>query len=84
MYSLYFFAATFLGAAGMAFLGDRNRKFAAQQDFLSRLATTMHVELGLAESLRLLLEEFAAGISHRTRLCSPIATRTWSASSSGA
>jgi signal transduction histidine kinase len=59
MYSLYFFGATFLGAAGMAFLGDRNRKFASQQDFLSRLVTTMHVELGLAESLRLLLEEFA-------------------------
>jgi signal transduction histidine kinase len=59
MYSFYFVGATFLGAAGMAFLGDRNRKFASQQDFLSRLATTMHVELGLAESLRLLLEEFA-------------------------
>jgi signal transduction histidine kinase len=59
IYSLYFFAATFLGAAGMAFLGDRNRRFAAQQDFLERLSTTMHVELGLAESLRLLLEEFA-------------------------
>ena len=43
----------------MAFLGDRNRKFAWQQEFLSRLATTMHVDLGLAESLRLLLEEFA-------------------------
>jgi signal transduction histidine kinase len=58
-YSLYFFAATFLAAAGMAFLGDRNRRFASQQSFLARLATTMHVELGLAESLRLLLEEFA-------------------------
>src|SRR5450755_2867069 len=59
VYSLYFFGATFLAAAGMAFLGDRNRRFAGQQAFLGRLATTMHVELGLAESLRLLLEEFA-------------------------
>jgi signal transduction histidine kinase len=58
-YSLHFYAATFLGAAGVAFLGDRNRRFAWQQEFLGRLSTTMHVDLGLAESLRLLLEEFA-------------------------
>jgi signal transduction histidine kinase len=58
-YSLPFYAATFLGCAGVALLGDRNRQFASQQDFLGRLATTMHVDLGLAESLRLLLEEFA-------------------------
>ena len=60
LYSMPFLTASFLGAAGMAFLGDRNRLFATQQDFLSRLSTTMHVELGLAESLRLLLEEIAA------------------------
>ncbi|MGB2628234.1 MAG: histidine kinase [Candidatus Acidiferrum sp.] len=59
LYSLPFYAATFLGAAGVAFLGDYNRRFAYQQEFLSRLTTTMHVDLGLAESLRLLLEEFA-------------------------
>ena len=41
----------------MAFLGDRNRRFAWQQSFLTRLANTMHVDLGLSESLRLLLEE---------------------------
>jgi signal transduction histidine kinase len=58
-YSLPFYGATFLGCAGLAFLGDRNRQFAMQQEFLGRLATTMHVDLGLAESLRLLLEEFA-------------------------
>jgi len=58
-YSLPFYAATFLGTAGVAFLGDRNRQFAYQQQFLALLATTMHVDLGLAESLRLLLEEFA-------------------------
>jgi signal transduction histidine kinase len=56
-YSLSFYAASYLGALGMAFLGDRNRRFATQQDFLGRLSTTMHVDLGLAESLRLLLEE---------------------------
>ncbi len=54
-----FLAATFLGAAGMGFLGDRNRRFVVQQEFLARLNGTMHVELGLAESLRLLLEELA-------------------------
>ncbi len=59
LYSLPFYAATFLGAAGVGFLGDRNRQFAYQQEFLALLATTMHVDLGLAESLRLLLEEFA-------------------------
>jgi signal transduction histidine kinase len=51
------FAATLLGAGGMAFLGDRNRRFTEQQEFLNRVSGTMHVELGLAESLRLLLED---------------------------
>ncbi len=60
LHSLPFLLAAFLGAAGMAFLGDRNRQFAGQQDFLGRLSNTMHVDLGLAESLRLLLEEMAA------------------------
>src|SRR5882762_8812348 len=45
------------GSRGLAFLGDLNRQFASQQDFLSRISNTMHVDLGLAESLRLLLEE---------------------------
>jgi len=57
LYAISFFAASFLGAAGMAFLGDRNRRFAWQQTFLTRLGNTMHVDLGLSESLRLLLEE---------------------------
>src|SRR5215469_13653437 len=57
VYSVSFFVASFLGTMGMAFLGDRNRKFAAQQDFLSQISNCMHVDLGLAESLRLLLEE---------------------------
>jgi len=60
LYLISFFSASFLGSAGMAFLGDRNRRFAAQQAFLTRVANTMHVDLGLAESLRLLLEELCA------------------------
>ena len=59
-YSVSFFAASFLGTVGLAFLGDKNRQFAEQQDFLSRIANTLHVDLGLAESLRLLLEELCA------------------------
>jgi len=59
-YSVSFFAASFLGTVGLAFLGDKNRQFAAQQDFLSRISNSMHVDLGLAESLRLLLEELCA------------------------
>jgi signal transduction histidine kinase len=54
------FAATLLGAGAMAFLGDRNRKFKVQQGFLNRVSGTMHVELGLSESLRLLLEDLCA------------------------
>jgi signal transduction histidine kinase len=57
LFSISFFSASFLGTMGMAFLGDRNRRFAAQQEFLGRLANSMHVDLGLAESLRLMLEE---------------------------
>ena len=52
--------ATLLVAASFAVLGDRNRRFAEQQEFLGRLMSTIHVELGLAESLRQLLEELAA------------------------
>jgi signal transduction histidine kinase len=60
LYLVPFFAATLLGAAGMAFLGDRNRIFTEQQEFLNGLSGTMHVEIGLAESLRLLLEDLCA------------------------
>jgi signal transduction histidine kinase len=51
------FAATLMGAGGMAFLGDRNRRFTEQQEFLNKVSGTMHVEIGLAESLRLLLQD---------------------------
>jgi signal transduction histidine kinase len=57
--SIGYLLVAYLGAAGMAFLGDRSRRFAWQQDFLGQLSSTMHVEMGLAESLRLLLEEIA-------------------------
>jgi len=57
LFFLPVFAATLLGAGGMAFLGNRNRRFTEQQEFLSRVSGTMHVEIGLAESLRLLLED---------------------------
>jgi len=51
---------TFAGGAGLAFLGDRNRRFAAQIEFFSRISATMQVDQGLAESLRLFLEELAS------------------------
>ena len=50
---------TFAGGAGVAFLGDRSRTFAQQSEFLTRVSATMQVDQGLAESLRLLLEELA-------------------------
>src|SRR5271168_1749882 len=52
-------AATFAAGAGLAFLGDRTREFASQNEFLSRITSTMQVDQGLAESLRLLLDELA-------------------------
>jgi signal transduction histidine kinase len=50
---------TFAGGAGLAFMGDRNRRFASQIEFFSRLGATIQVDQGLAESLRLFLEELA-------------------------
>jgi signal transduction histidine kinase len=52
-------AGTFGAGAGLAFLGDRSRRFARESEFFSRVTTTMQVDQGLAESLRLLLEELA-------------------------
>src|SRR5215472_11939196 len=51
---------TFAGGAGLAFLGDRNKRFASQLDLLSRINATMQVDQGLAESLRLFLQELSA------------------------
>ena len=50
---------TFAGGAGLAYLGDRNRRFASQIEFFSRINSTMQVDQGLAESLRLFLQELA-------------------------
>ena len=54
---------TFAGGAGLAFLGDINRRFAAQIEFFSRISSTMQVDQGLAESLRLFLDELAISFS---------------------
>jgi signal transduction histidine kinase len=50
---------TFAGGAGLAFLGDLNRRYAAQIEFFSRISSTMQVDQGLAESLRMFLDELA-------------------------
>lgn len=52
-------AATFSAGAGVAFLGERSRVFASQNEFLSHITATMQVDQGLAESLRLMLTELA-------------------------
>jgi signal transduction histidine kinase len=49
--------ATVAAGGGSAFLGDLSRSFAAQNELLARVSSTMQVEQGLSESLRLLLEE---------------------------
>jgi signal transduction histidine kinase len=50
---------TFAAGAGMAFLGDLSRRYVAENEFLQRITETMQVDQGLAESLRLLLDELA-------------------------
>jgi len=52
-------AATFSAGAGVAYLGERSRNFASQNEYLSHITATMQVDQGLAESLRLLLAELA-------------------------
>ena len=52
-------AGTFVSGAGLAFLGDRNRRVDVENEFSSRIAATMQVDQGLAECLRLLLDELA-------------------------
>jgi len=49
--------ALFGAGASIAFLGDRSRRFAAQNEFFCRITATMQVEQGLAESLRMFLNE---------------------------
>ena len=52
-------AGTFVGGVGLASLGDRSRRVTAENEFFSRITGTMQVDQGLAESLRLFLEELA-------------------------
>jgi signal transduction histidine kinase len=51
--------ATLAAGGGSAFLGDLSRSFAEQNELLARVSSTMQVEQGLSESLRLLLDELA-------------------------
>ena len=54
-------AGTFAAGAGLAFVGERNRRHAAEHEFLARLTGLLQVEQGVAESLRLTLDELASG-----------------------
>src|SRR5258705_6004768 len=44
--------ATLAAGGGSAFLGDLSRSFAAQNELLARVSSTMQVDQGLSESLR--------------------------------
>ncbi len=48
---------TFFAGAGMSFLGSRQRRHAAEQEFLAHLTGLLEVDRGMAESLRLILAE---------------------------
>lgn len=50
---------TFAAGVGVAFLGERNRRHAAEHEFLARLSGMLNVEKGVAESLRQVLGELA-------------------------
>ncbi|HEV1994933.1 MAG TPA: sensor histidine kinase [Candidatus Acidoferrum sp.] len=51
--------ATFAAGVALALLGDLSRRAAAENDFLTRITTTLQVDQGLAESFRLFLDELA-------------------------
>jgi len=48
---------TFGAGVGAAFLGSRQRRHVAEQEFLAQIAGLLEVDRGMAESLRLVLEE---------------------------
>jgi signal transduction histidine kinase len=52
-------AGAFAAGGGLGLLGDRGRRHAEENEFLTRLTATIQVEQGMAESLRLMLEELA-------------------------
>jgi signal transduction histidine kinase len=54
-------AGTFSAGIGLAYMGDRNRRHAAEHEFLARLSSLMDVDTGVAESLRRVLDELARG-----------------------
>lgn len=54
---------TFAAGAGLAFLGARNRRHAYEHDFLARLTSSLQVDRGMAESLRLALQQLAVAFS---------------------
>ncbi|GAC1623282.1 MAG: sensor histidine kinase [Candidatus Acidiferrum sp.] len=58
----------FAGGAGLTLLGDRHRNFAAHNEFFSRITATMQVDQGLAECLRLFLEEIASAFQSKQAL----------------
>jgi signal transduction histidine kinase len=51
---------TFAAGAGMSFLGSRQRRHAAEQEFLARITGQLEVDRGMAESLRLVLGELVS------------------------
>jgi signal transduction histidine kinase len=51
--------ATFAAGVGLAFLGDLSRRSAAENDFLTRITSSLQVDHGIAESFRLFLDELA-------------------------
>ena len=50
-------AGTFTAGTGLAFLGDQNRRHAAEHEFLTRLTSMLKAERGIGESLRLVLDD---------------------------
>jgi len=48
---------TFAAGVGMAFLGSRQRRHAAEQEFLAQVTARLEVDRGMAESLRLVLSD---------------------------
>lgn len=59
IYWVAFSAGTFAAVGGIAFLGSRQRRQAAEHEFLTRMAGTLRVDVGLGESIRCLLNDLA-------------------------
>ena len=63
---------TFFAGAGMSFLGSRQRRHAAEQEFLAHLTGLLEVDRGMAESLRLVLDRIGSGFRlRRSHPCVP-------------